>query len=75
MCFDQFGEGAGAVTDPVLLHWLELPESVGATKWDEHRVVAEAPVAAGRPSEGTRYLTAEQLGLATGPSEGKNRDE
>src|SRR4051812_39021871 len=72
---DELGEGVGAVADAVLLVRLDLAEGEGPALGDEHRVVAEAAVAARRPDQVPVDLAAEGLGVSVGPGERERRDE
>src|SRR6202011_3257776 len=73
--FDKLGEGAGAVTDPMFLCRLDFAEGRLPALGHEHRVVAEAALAARRPDQGSCDLAAEQVEIAVAPGERQHRDE
>src|ERR1700741_1838896 len=63
------------MADPVFLSGVQFAECQCPAYRDEHRVIAEAAVAPRRPSQSAWHLSAEELDMAVGPSEGENGNE
>src|SRR5690606_22200371 len=72
---DQLLECPGAVTDGVFRFRLHLAEGQGVAVGLEHRVVAEAARAAGRPDQSSVHRTLKDLGMAVRPGKGERADE
>src|SRR5206468_6076025 len=70
----QLFEGAGAVADPALCG-VQFPEGHLVSIRDEYWVVAEAALAAGRPSETALHLGSEESELAIRPRQRQHGDE
>src|SRR5260370_19242310 len=73
--FDELGEGAGAVADPVLPAGFDLAEGQHVAVGNEDRVVAETAVAARWPDEPALDLAAEEFGVSVGPGESEHCDK
>src|SRR4051794_4621835 len=72
---DQLAEGVGAVADAVLFGRVHLAERDVAADRLEHRIVAEAPVAARRPDEAAVDPAFEPFAMAVRPAQSERTDE
>src|SRR3546814_10418710 len=71
----QPGERLGAVADRMLPSGVAFPEGQGMPVGDEHRVVAEAAVAARRPHRLAMHLPLHRFGVAVRPGEAEGAGE
>src|SRR6185369_3049193 len=72
----ELAERLSPVADRMLMFWLELAERLLVTDGNEHRIIAEAAVAARRPDERAVDAAVEGFGLAViGPRDGEGTGE
>src|SRR5262245_6503233 len=72
---DQLPESHRAMRDLMLGVGVYLAKSLVPAFGQEHRVIAEAPFAAGRPDERPMHLAFEILDMAVGPGDREHADE
>ncbi len=63
------------MANSVLVVRVHLGEGLLAAGRDEHRIIAEAPVASGWPDDGTIDTTDKRLSMAVGPGDAQSGDE